>query len=156
MANIVYKFQVPSFHGLVVMMFWRLGGKGSLTDWLTYLISDGGVCRTAPATAGLLNILIKLLFKFSFSQLANPGLNRPVLRSKYNYQPCKVKKMPPIFRLKPAEPGSCYLSLCWPGGRGGGVALEGFEMGLTAYKLIWLNISGKNRIYLDLTDYNWI
>ena len=32
------------------MMFGRSGGKGSLSD----LMSDGGVCRTAPATPGLL------------------------------------------------------------------------------------------------------
>ena len=31
-VNIVSKFQVPSYNGLGVMMFWRLGGKGLLTD----------------------------------------------------------------------------------------------------------------------------
>ena len=31
--------QVLSSHGLGVMMFWRLGGKGSLTDWMNELIS---------------------------------------------------------------------------------------------------------------------
>ena len=31
-------------------MFWCFGGKG----WLSKLISNGGVCRTDPATPGLL------------------------------------------------------------------------------------------------------
>ena len=38
------------------MMFWRLGGKGSLNEWMNY----EGVCRTAPATPSLLNIFKKL------------------------------------------------------------------------------------------------
>ena len=36
------------------MISWRLGGKGSRTDWLNYLINDKGVYRTVPATPGLL------------------------------------------------------------------------------------------------------
>ena len=32
------------------MMFWRSGGKG----WLSDLMSNGGLCRTALATPGLL------------------------------------------------------------------------------------------------------
>ena len=35
--------------------FWRLGGKGLVT----HLISDKAVCRTAPATPGLLNINVE-------------------------------------------------------------------------------------------------
>ena len=37
-------------NGLGFMVFLRFGGKGLLTE----LISDGGVCRTARATPGLL------------------------------------------------------------------------------------------------------
>ena len=48
--------QLPSYTGLGVMIFWSSGGKVSATDRLNYLISDRGVCRTAPATPGLLNI----------------------------------------------------------------------------------------------------
>ena len=44
------KFQLSSSYGLGVMMFWRSGGKGSLDQ----LMSDGGNCRTARATPGLL------------------------------------------------------------------------------------------------------
>ena len=47
-VNILAKFQLSSSNGLGVMMFLRLGGKGSLTN----LISDGGVCRTAPGYTG--------------------------------------------------------------------------------------------------------
>ena len=57
--NILSKFKLPSSFDLGVMMFWRLGGKGWLTDWLSQLMSNGGVCRTAPATPGLLKIIMK-------------------------------------------------------------------------------------------------
>ena len=50
--NIVSTFQVPSSNGLVFMVYWRFGGKG----WLTRLIKYKGVCRTDPATPGLLII----------------------------------------------------------------------------------------------------
>ena len=53
-SSILSKLQLPSSYGLGVMMFWRLGGKGSLTDWLTQSMSDEGDCRRAPATPGLL------------------------------------------------------------------------------------------------------
>jgi hypothetical protein len=36
------------------MVFWRFGGKGSLTQSLNLRIKDGCVCRTAPATPALL------------------------------------------------------------------------------------------------------
>ena len=49
-VNILSKFLLSSSHSLGVMMFWRFGGKGSLTHFM----SNGGVCRTAPATPGLL------------------------------------------------------------------------------------------------------
>ena len=38
------------------MMFWRFGGKGLLTESLNESSNDEAVCRTAPATPGLLNI----------------------------------------------------------------------------------------------------
>ena len=49
-VNILSKFQVSSSYGLGVKVFW---------------ISEEGVCRTAPATPGLLNIevLIKSLIE---------------------------------------------------------------------------------------------
>ena len=55
-VNILSTFPLPSFYGLWFMIFWRLGGKGSRTDLINQLINDKGVCRTAPATPGLLNI----------------------------------------------------------------------------------------------------
>ena len=45
-VNILSKFQLPSSYGLGVMMFWRFGGKGSLTE----LMCNKSDCRTAPAT----------------------------------------------------------------------------------------------------------
>ena len=53
-VNIFSKFQLPSSSGLWFMIFWRLGGKGSLTHSLNEWINYGGDCRTAPATPGLL------------------------------------------------------------------------------------------------------
>ena len=43
-----------SSNGLGVMMFWRLGGKG----WLNQSMSAEGVCITALATLGLVNIYL--------------------------------------------------------------------------------------------------
>ena len=50
MWYMVSKFQLSSFHGFGVIMFWRFGGEG----WLNQLLYDKAVFRTAPATAGLL------------------------------------------------------------------------------------------------------
>ena len=45
-------------NGLGFMVFWRFGGKGALTDLISELINqlnnDWVVCRTAPATLGML------------------------------------------------------------------------------------------------------
>ena len=48
--------KLSSLNGLRVMMFWRFGGKGLLTESLNESSNDEAVCRTAPATPGLLNI----------------------------------------------------------------------------------------------------
>ena len=48
MINILSKFQL--------MILWRYGGKGSLTESINESISDKAVYRTAPATPGLLNM----------------------------------------------------------------------------------------------------
>ena len=51
-VNVVSKFQFPGSNGLGVdvLKIWRK----SIVDWLTDLMSDGGVCITAPATQSLL------------------------------------------------------------------------------------------------------
>ena len=46
-------FRLPSSYALWFMISWRLGGKGSRS----YQMNDGGDCRTAPATPGLLKQL---------------------------------------------------------------------------------------------------
>ena len=48
-GEIFWKFQVPSSEDLGLMILWRFGEKGLLTDGL-----NEGVWRTAPATPGLL------------------------------------------------------------------------------------------------------
>ena len=55
-VNILSKFQLPSSYRLWFMILWRFGGKVPL---MSNLMSNRGVCRTAPATPGLLKILIK-------------------------------------------------------------------------------------------------
>ena len=49
-VNFLSKFQVPTSYGLEMKVCWRFEGKG----WFNELIYHGGVCRTAPATPGLL------------------------------------------------------------------------------------------------------
>ena len=51
-VNILLKLQLSSSYGLGIMMFWGSGGKGSVNE----SVSNGGVCRTSPATPGLLII----------------------------------------------------------------------------------------------------
>ena len=50
LVNTLSKFQLPSSNCLWFMMLWRFGGKG----WLTHSLNHKAVCRTAPATPGLL------------------------------------------------------------------------------------------------------
>ena len=52
-VNILSKFQLSSSNGLGFMMLWISGGKGSVTR----SVNDEAVCRTAPATPGLLNTM---------------------------------------------------------------------------------------------------
>ena len=56
-VNILSKFHLPSSYFLWFTILWTSRGKGSLTDWM----NDEAVCRTAPATPGLLIILTKIL-----------------------------------------------------------------------------------------------
>ena len=55
-VNILSKFQLPISYGLGVKVFWRYIHKGWATYWINEWINDKGVCRTAPATPGLLTI----------------------------------------------------------------------------------------------------
>ena len=52
-VDIVSKFQVPSSNCLEIMICWRLS-REEKDDSIDELINDKGVCRTAPATPGLL------------------------------------------------------------------------------------------------------
>ena len=47
-----FKLQLTSSLGLWIMMVWRFGGKGSHNQLIIYK----GVCRTAVATPGMLNM----------------------------------------------------------------------------------------------------
>ena len=58
MANILSTFQVPISNGLKLWCFEDWEEKG---HWVTESISDEGVCRTAPATPGLLKRTVWLL-----------------------------------------------------------------------------------------------
>ena len=52
--KIVSKFQLPRSFGLGVKVSWRFWTKGWLAEWMNESIIDEAVCRTAPATPGLL------------------------------------------------------------------------------------------------------
>ena len=53
-VNILSKSQLPSSYGLGGKVIQRSGGKGWPTELSNEWMSDEGVCRTAPATPGLL------------------------------------------------------------------------------------------------------
>ena len=57
-VNIVSKFQVRSSIGVWFMIFWRFGGKGSVSSFIYQWMYDEGVCRTAPPTPDLLIIFM--------------------------------------------------------------------------------------------------
>ena len=61
-VNILSKFLLPSSYCLWFMILWRSGGKG----WRNHLISDEAVCRTAPATPGLLIIIHGFTISYCF------------------------------------------------------------------------------------------
>ena len=44
-----------NFSSLALTAFWWFWGKRSGTEWINYLMSNKGVCRTAPVAPGLLN-----------------------------------------------------------------------------------------------------
>ena len=56
-VNLLWKSQVPSFNCLGFKMFWRLRGKGWLTEFMNLWMSNKGDCRTALTTLGLLTSL---------------------------------------------------------------------------------------------------
>ena len=53
-VNILKKISAPCSYSLGNTVFWRLGGKGIVTQLKKKLINDKGVRRTAPATRSLL------------------------------------------------------------------------------------------------------
>ena len=56
--DILSQFQVPNFNGLGVKVFWNIFPK-RMFQLLNQLMGDKGVCRTDPATPGLLINIIK-------------------------------------------------------------------------------------------------
>ena len=54
-CDILSKFQLPCSYCLLFMILWRSGGNGSLNE----LINDEAVFRTAPATPGLLYLVLE-------------------------------------------------------------------------------------------------
>ena len=53
-VNLLSKFQLSSFYGLGVKVFWIYFNKWWRSQSVNKLINEKGVCRTAPATPGLL------------------------------------------------------------------------------------------------------
>ena len=89
MRKIVSKFQPSICKGFGVEIFWRYGGKASVTD----LINDGGVCRITRATQGLLIIcVISVILKahiwpwralLQFFLISNNGFHKTKFAVKY-------------------------------------------------------------------------
>ena len=51
-----------SLTGLGLKVIWRFGGKGWVSQLMNEWMNDEGVCRTAPATPGLLNIEVAIVY----------------------------------------------------------------------------------------------
>ena len=54
-VNILSKFQLPSSYGFGQTASWRFWTKGSPNKRMIELMNQKAVCRTAPATPGMLN-----------------------------------------------------------------------------------------------------
>ena len=54
--KILSKCQLHSSYDLGETIFWGYIHEGWLDQWKNQLINDEGVCKTAPATPGLLNM----------------------------------------------------------------------------------------------------
>ena len=72
-VSLLSKFQLPSSNCLGGMMFLGSGGKSTLNN----LISDKGVCRKAPATPGLLYIILLQVYEIQY--YFNTILNNTIL-----------------------------------------------------------------------------
>ena len=64
-VKILSKFQVPSPYDLGVKVECILGGKGRVNQSMNH----NSVCRTAPASPGLLKIQRQAIKKFSINKL---------------------------------------------------------------------------------------
>ena len=104
-VNLLWKLQLPISYGLGVKVFWRYFHKGWLTDWVNY----EGVCRTAPATSGLLKIFIhkwQVISKYDQRSCYSWRFNQ--------FQPCQVAVEKRIFKVhifSPTWERLCLLRL---------------------------------------------
>ena len=57
-VNIISKFQLPSSSGLRFMLFWRLGGKGSISDWINQWRGCTGSVKYQQSQTSMLWTLI--------------------------------------------------------------------------------------------------
>ena len=53
-VKLLLKGHFPNSYTFGVKVFFRFGGKGSVTELINESINDKGVYRTAPVTPGLL------------------------------------------------------------------------------------------------------
>ena len=61
MVNIISKCVVPDFYILGETVFGRFFHKGWVSELINKSMSDKGVCRTAPATPGLIITMYTVL-----------------------------------------------------------------------------------------------
>ena len=94
---------------LTVCDLWGYGGNGELTHWLTELINDEAVYRTAPATPGLWNTFINNAFDTN-SRCFHKNLLKPWIRLQVFWLSSLAYKLVNLFVF---EKTSCKMSKNW-------------------------------------------
>ena len=104
LMNIPSKFQLPSSSGLGLTVFGRYFHKPSLT----YLANDKALCRTAPATPGLLknkeNIPWVLKYIMIYYMLEMINIGPPV---------CKQITVCQVVKSCPMNSENCQSQTTW-------------------------------------------
>ena len=113
-VNLISKIQLPRSYSLGLKMFWRYFHN----DLINELVNDKGVCRTVPATQGLVKIWccpLEFILKdirshLSVSALWNQKVCRAFLRKIHL---CKVLSTYPMVKQKKSF--DTIRSICFGG-----------------------------------------
>ena len=108
-VNLLSKLKLSSSYGLGMKVFWRFGEKGWFIQFINYqLIRDKRVCKTAPATPGLLTIAWNVPVALTHSSSSR---TKPLYLSWF---PCaiQIEYLTNLANTFQGQSLTCFCSLC--------------------------------------------